>query len=107
MIQRQVAKISGPLFDRIDTHIEVLAVRYNEWRAAAEGSVEIRNRVKAAHEPQHQRSSNANETSRAPLSNAVMSPASRPVSTPTESPHKQFYWVNSYVFKVCMLHVTA
>jgi magnesium chelatase family protein len=44
MIQRYVAKISGPLLDRIDIHIEVPAVQYKELRggAAAEGSAEIR-----------------------------------------------------------------
>jgi len=46
MIQRYVAKISGPLLDRIDIHIEVPAVQYKELRggAAAEGSAEIRGR---------------------------------------------------------------
>src|SRR6201997_305863 len=50
MIQRYVAKISGPLLDRIDIHIEVPAVQYKELRggAAAEGSAEIRARVMAA-----------------------------------------------------------
>ena len=40
MIQRYVAKISGPLLDRIDIHIEVPAVQYKELRgsAAVEGS---------------------------------------------------------------------
>ena len=44
MIQRYIAKISGPLLDRIDIHIEVPAVQYKELRggAAAEGSAEIR-----------------------------------------------------------------
>jgi len=44
MIQRYVAKISGPLLDRIDIHIEVPAVQYKELRgrSAAEGSAEIR-----------------------------------------------------------------
>ena len=44
MIQRYVAKISGPLLDRIDIHIEVPAVQYKELRggAAAEGSAQIR-----------------------------------------------------------------
>ena len=57
MIQRYVAKISGPLLDRIDIHIEVPAVQYKELRggAAAEGSAEIRARVMAARERQRQR----------------------------------------------------
>lgn len=55
MIQRYVSKVSGPLLDRIDIHIEVPAVQYKELRggAAAEGSAEIRDRVLAARERQH------------------------------------------------------
>ncbi len=50
-------KVSGPLLDRIDIHIEVPAVQYKELRggAAAEGSAEIRARVLAARERQHER----------------------------------------------------
>ena len=50
MIQRYVAKVSGPLLDRIDIHIEVPAVQYKELRsgAAAESSALIRARVLAA-----------------------------------------------------------
>ena len=46
-IQRYRTKISGPLLDRIDIHIEVPAVPYKELMrdAAAESSVEIRKRV--------------------------------------------------------------
>ncbi len=33
MIQRYVAKISGPLLDRIDIHIDVPAVNYRELRS--------------------------------------------------------------------------
>jgi magnesium chelatase family protein len=57
MIQRYVAKISGPLLDRIDIHIEVPAVQYKELRggAAAEGSAHIRARVMTARERQHVR----------------------------------------------------
>jgi len=56
-IQRYVSKVSGPLLDRIDIHIEVPAVQYKELRgsAATEGSAEIRSRVLAARERQHQR----------------------------------------------------
>jgi magnesium chelatase family protein len=57
MMQRYVAKVSGPLLDRIDIHIEVPAVKYRELRSAAasEGSAEIRARVLAARARQHQR----------------------------------------------------
>jgi magnesium chelatase family protein len=63
MIQRYVAKISGPLLDRIDIHIEVPAVQYKELRggAAAEGSTQIRDRVMAARQRQQQRFSKARE----------------------------------------------
>ncbi|MGA7156279.1 MAG: YifB family Mg chelatase-like AAA ATPase [Acidobacteriaceae bacterium] len=57
MIQRYVSKVSGPLLDRIDIHIEVPAVQYKELRggASSEGSAEIRARVLAAREIQHNR----------------------------------------------------
>ena len=61
MIQRYVSKVSGPLLDRIDIHIEVPAVQYKELRggASAEGSAEIRTRVLAARSRQHARFSEA------------------------------------------------
>jgi magnesium chelatase family protein len=54
MIQRYVAKISGPLLDRIDIHIEVPAVKYKELRAPAssEDSAAVRARVVAARDRQ-------------------------------------------------------
>jgi magnesium chelatase family protein len=57
MIQRYMSKISGPLLDRIDIHIDVPAVNYKELRAASapEGSREIRERVIRARERQLQR----------------------------------------------------
>jgi magnesium chelatase family protein len=57
MIQRYVSKVSGPLLDRIDIHIEVPAVQYKELRGGAspEGSAEIRARVLAARKVQHDR----------------------------------------------------
>ncbi len=50
VIQRYVSKISGPLLDRIDIHIDMPAVKYRELRedASGEGSDEIRARVIAA-----------------------------------------------------------
>ncbi|HET6217770.1 MAG TPA: YifB family Mg chelatase-like AAA ATPase [Acidobacteriaceae bacterium] len=57
MMQRYISKISGPLLDRIDIHIEVPAVQYRELRSAAanEGSAEIRARVLSARDRQHKR----------------------------------------------------
>jgi magnesium chelatase family protein len=54
MIQRYLGKISGPLLDRIDIHVEVPAVPYKELREgpSAESSAEIRARVKRARERQ-------------------------------------------------------
>ncbi len=82
MIQRYVSKVSGPLLDRIDIHIEVPAVQYKELRSgtAAEGSKEIRARVLAARERQHARFLEAGErtkgsaraASRAVFANAQM-----------------------------------
>ncbi len=56
-IQRYHNKISGPLLDRIDIHLEVPAVRYQELSAAARGesSQVIRERVIAARKIQQQR----------------------------------------------------
>ena len=63
LIQRYVAKISGPLLDRIDIHIEVPAVQYKELRGAAsiETSATIRGRVLAARERQRARFLSAKE----------------------------------------------
>lgn len=57
MIQRYIAKISGPLMDRIDIHIDVPAVNYKEMRSLStpEGSTQIRERVIRARQIQLQR----------------------------------------------------
>lgn len=56
-IQRYVSKISGPLLDRIDIHIEVPAVKFKELAASenAEPSVKIRERVISARKIQTER----------------------------------------------------
>ena len=56
-IQQYLSKISGPLLDRIDLHIEVPAVPYQELRAREGGvtSAEMRQRVLAARTAQQQR----------------------------------------------------
>ena len=57
IIQRYLGKISGPLLDRIDLHIEVPAVAYKELRGRGDGvtSDQMRARVEAAREIQRQR----------------------------------------------------
>ena len=57
IIQRYLAKVSGPLLDRIDLHIEVPAVPYKELRSKSDGqtSAQIRERVEAARERQRAR----------------------------------------------------
>jgi magnesium chelatase family protein len=57
MIQRYLSKISGPLLDRIDLHIEVPAVAFKEMRGHGGGasSAEMRERVLAARRIQQAR----------------------------------------------------
>jgi magnesium chelatase family protein len=57
LIQRYVSKISGPLLDRIDIHIDMPAVRFKELRqeAGGETSDAIRARVIRARERQLER----------------------------------------------------
>jgi magnesium chelatase family protein len=57
-IQRYVGRISGPLLDRIDIHIDVPAVRFKELSGdapAAESSADIRARVLKARARQAER----------------------------------------------------
>src|SRR6185295_8691223 len=56
-IQRYISKISGPLLDRIDIHIDVPAVKVRELSAqeSGESSTEIRERVIGARKIQQQR----------------------------------------------------
>jgi len=54
MIQRYISKISGPLLDRIDIHIDVPAANYKEMRLTTvpESSAQIRERVIRARQTQ-------------------------------------------------------
>jgi magnesium chelatase family protein len=56
-IQRYISKVSGPLLDRIDIHINVPAVKVSELSAKENGesSAEIRERVVRARKVQQER----------------------------------------------------
>ena len=56
-IQNYLGRVSGPLLDRIDLHIEVPAVKFREISAerTGESSAQIRERVVAARKRQHER----------------------------------------------------
>jgi magnesium chelatase family protein len=56
-IQNYLGRISGPLLDRIDLHVEVPAVPFREITSERNGeaSAEIRERVVAARRRQHER----------------------------------------------------
>jgi magnesium chelatase family protein len=71
-IQRYVSKISGPLIDRIDIHIEVPAVKYKELRGTGvtEESAAIRERVLRARARQTERYTGEKKV----FSNAQMPP---------------------------------
>jgi magnesium chelatase family protein len=58
VVKRYLNKISGPLLDRIDLHVEVTPVSYDElssYEKSGESSEEIRSRVISAREIQQQR----------------------------------------------------
>ncbi len=71
-VRRYLAKISGPLMDRIDLHVEVSPVPYDKLsdKNAGEGSIEIRKRVIEARETQTKRYS----SEKGIHSNAQMTP---------------------------------
>jgi magnesium chelatase family protein len=72
MVQRYLNKVSGPLLDRIDLHVEVTPVSFDEMTAnrKAESSLEIRQRVIKARERQQERFKEYPEI----YSNALMPP---------------------------------
>jgi magnesium chelatase family protein len=72
MVQKYLSKISGPLLDRIDLHVEVTPVNFNELSSdrAAEKSELIRERVIKAREIQVERFDNRPDLH----ANAQMSP---------------------------------
>lgn len=71
-VEKYLARVSGPLLDRVDIHIEVPPVDYDDIKkkADAEKSVDIRKRVNDAREIQNRRFENS-----ATNCNAKMTPA--------------------------------
>lgn len=60
VVQKYLSKISGPLLDRIDLHVEVTPVSFSELsqKATGESSTDIRERVMVAREIQEKRYQN-------------------------------------------------
>jgi magnesium chelatase family protein len=71
-IQRYRARISGPLLDRIDIHIEAPALSIGELRneTLGEPSAPLRDRVQATRLRQHARFSSTKVTANARMTNA-------------------------------------
>lgn len=63
VVQRYLSRVSGPLLDRIDLHVEVVPVSFDEMTAGrkVEGSDQIRQRVVTARAIQSQRFINQNQ----------------------------------------------
>ena len=64
VVQRYLSRISGPLLDRIDIHIEVTPVSFSELSSSeksSESSKEVRKRVVAARELQTERFTGIND----------------------------------------------
>ena len=72
--ERYRARLSGPLLDRIDVHVEVPAVPYEALRATGEGetSAEIRERVTAARRLQLERYAGTAARCNADLSGSLL-----------------------------------
>lgn len=78
-VERYLSRISGPLLDRLDLHVEVTAVDYDSIsdKQAGESSAEIRKRVTAAREIQRKRYEGTGVSCNAKLQSAMSSEACR------------------------------
>lgn len=74
MIEKYINKISGPLLDRFDIHIEVPMVKYEnlESSSTSETSETVKNRVNAARELQKERYKDYNIFSNSELSSNMI-----------------------------------
>ena len=77
MVTKYQKRISGPLLDRIDIHIEIPRVDYEKLSSnqVGESSEAIRKRVQAARNIQHHRFTNSQSTNTEVLCNAYMASA--------------------------------
>lgn len=73
-VKRYRSRISGPLLDRIDIHVEVPAVGYSELSSRKEGtsSKDLRDEVERARRRQSKRFSNRQEFSNAEMNNKTI-----------------------------------
>lgn len=73
-IQKYLGRISGPIFDRFDMHIEVPSVKYEELSSSKKGesSDEIRKRVNRAREMQLERYKDCNVYCNAQLATSMI-----------------------------------
>ncbi len=78
-VERYLSRISGPLLDRLDLHVEVTAVDYDSIsdKQSGESSAEIRKRVIAAREIQRKRYEGTGVTCNAKLQSAMSNEACR------------------------------
>lgn len=74
IVQKYLSRISGPLIDRIDLHVEVTPVNFDELSSEriSEKSADIRTRVISAREIQQQRFSGTNMYCNAQLSSTAV-----------------------------------
>jgi magnesium chelatase family protein len=74
IVQKYLNKISGPLLDRIDIHLEVVPVPFNKLAgmSSGESSETIRNRVMAAREIQRARFEEAGIYSNAQMNTKLL-----------------------------------
>ncbi|MCL2575771.1 MAG: YifB family Mg chelatase-like AAA ATPase [Defluviitaleaceae bacterium] len=73
MVTKYLDKISGPLLDRIDIHVEAARVNYEDFEGArGESSAEIKRAVEAAQQVQRERYKNEKITANAQLSGGLI-----------------------------------
>ena len=93
-IQRYVGRISGPLLDRIDIHIDVPAVKFRELTGEtppdAEDSASIRQRVIKAREQQCQRFAAEGIFSNAAMTPGIIQRELTPIQRPSSRPRNPF-----------------